>query len=158
MVSTNFIYFSWFLQRDFVFYGIHCKKFVWFWFVFQRNPKAPDFKHKIDNTALWIDSKYTPTWVKDRLEDFNVERQGVYAFVNNFNLFFSRRFHIKKAGHVSFEMENSNIGISYSYCLKVHLEKDEGFDIFERRQEERGTSMCSKENKISQKKIQNPSH
>ena len=62
----------------------------------QRNPKAPDFKHKIDNTALWIDSKYTPTWVKDRLEDFNIERQGVYAVVNNFNLFFSRWFHLKK--------------------------------------------------------------
>ena len=89
----------------------------------QRNPKAPDFKHKIDNTALWIDSKYTPTWVKDRLEDFNIERQGVYAFVNNFNLFYSRWFHIKKLSHVSFEMENSNIGISIHIALRFILKR-----------------------------------
>mmetsp|Transcript_38482 Transcript_38482/g.46455 ORF Transcript_38482/g.46455 Transcript_38482/m.46455 type:complete len:327 (+) Transcript_38482:89-1069(+) len=33
----------------------------------KRNPRAPDFKHKEDNTALWLDSYDTPPWVVERL-------------------------------------------------------------------------------------------
>jgi hypothetical protein len=32
----------------------------------KRNPKSPDFKHKITRKSLWIDGWYTPKWVKDR--------------------------------------------------------------------------------------------
>jgi hypothetical protein len=33
------------------------------------NPKAPDFKHKTDNTALWVISQDTPRWVVQHIED-----------------------------------------------------------------------------------------
>ena len=32
----------------------------------KRNPKGPDFKHKVTREALWIDGWYTPRWVRDR--------------------------------------------------------------------------------------------
>jgi hypothetical protein len=32
----------------------------------KRNPKAPDFKHKVTRRALWIDGWYIPEWMKDR--------------------------------------------------------------------------------------------
>lgn len=35
--------------------------------LFQRNPKAPDFKHKDTGEALWIEGKYNPPWVKSQL-------------------------------------------------------------------------------------------
>lgn len=31
------------------------------------NPRAPDFKHKRTRKALWLDSYYTPEWVRARL-------------------------------------------------------------------------------------------
>jgi len=34
----------------------------------QRNPKAPDFKHKDTGEALWIEGRYTPQWVSSQLE------------------------------------------------------------------------------------------
>lgn len=34
----------------------------------KRNPRAPDFKHKDTGEALWIDSRYTPLWVKSQLD------------------------------------------------------------------------------------------
>ena len=33
----------------------------------KRNPRCPDFKHKVTRKALWIDGWYTPDWVSDRL-------------------------------------------------------------------------------------------
>jgi hypothetical protein len=33
----------------------------------KRNPRAPDFKHRVSKKGLWIDRWYTPKWVKDRL-------------------------------------------------------------------------------------------
>ena len=39
---------------------------------FQRNPKGPDFKHKVSGSALWIDSRNTPFWVKEKLESLDV--------------------------------------------------------------------------------------
>lgn len=33
----------------------------------KRNPRAPDFKHKDSGEALWIESKYSPSWVKSQL-------------------------------------------------------------------------------------------
>jgi hypothetical protein len=32
------------------------------------NPKAPDFKHRISKSTLWIDGWHTPKWVKDWFE------------------------------------------------------------------------------------------
>lgn len=34
----------------------------------KKNPKAPDFKHKISGAALWIDSYSNPSWVKAQFE------------------------------------------------------------------------------------------
>lgn len=34
----------------------------------QRNPKAPDFKHKDTGEALWIEGRSTPSWVNSQLE------------------------------------------------------------------------------------------
>ncbi len=34
----------------------------------KRNPRAPDFKHKEGNEALWISSRDTPPWVTAQLE------------------------------------------------------------------------------------------
>ena len=33
----------------------------------KRNPKAPDFKHRVSGKALWVDGWYTPKSAKDRL-------------------------------------------------------------------------------------------
>jgi len=33
----------------------------------KRNPKAPDFKHKDDGRALWLNS--APDWVRQKLEE-----------------------------------------------------------------------------------------
>jgi hypothetical protein len=33
----------------------------------KRNPRAPDFKHRVTKKSLWIDDWYTPAWVKDEL-------------------------------------------------------------------------------------------
>jgi hypothetical protein len=33
----------------------------------KRNPKAPDFKAKDGDVALWLDSRDTPPWVPDQL-------------------------------------------------------------------------------------------
>lgn len=33
----------------------------------KRNPRAPDFKHRVSKKALWVDGWYTPKWAKDRL-------------------------------------------------------------------------------------------
>jgi hypothetical protein len=32
----------------------------------KRNPRAPDFKHRITRKALWINGWFTPQWMKDR--------------------------------------------------------------------------------------------
>lgn len=34
----------------------------------RRNPRAPDFKHKVTSKALWIDNRHTPEWVRARLQ------------------------------------------------------------------------------------------
>jgi hypothetical protein len=36
-------------------------------FLGQRNPKAPDFKHKSTQEALWINSWNNPPWVEQQL-------------------------------------------------------------------------------------------
>jgi hypothetical protein len=36
----------------------------------KRNPKAPDFKHKVSKRALWIEGWFTPDWVRNK---FRVE-------------------------------------------------------------------------------------
>ena len=33
----------------------------------KRNPKAPDFRSKTGDTALWLDSRDTPPWVPAQL-------------------------------------------------------------------------------------------
>ncbi|KAG0578894.1 hypothetical protein KC19_4G057700 [Ceratodon purpureus] len=33
------------------------------------NTRAPDFKHKVTRKALWIDSYYTPHWVRIKLDE-----------------------------------------------------------------------------------------
>jgi len=47
----------------------------------QRNPKAPDFKHKDTGEALWIDGRSTPPWVKSQLEILDM-RMGSYTGQN----------------------------------------------------------------------------
>jgi hypothetical protein len=90
----------------------------------QRNPKAPDFKHKIDNTALWIDSKYTPTWVKDRLEDSREERREGISLWKFLLCFFEGGFSIQILERVSFQMGNSSNFIAKLVWLN-------GFYVFE---------------------------
>jgi hypothetical protein len=34
--------------------------------VTRRNPRAPDFKHRVSRQALWIDNPQTPDWVRLR--------------------------------------------------------------------------------------------
>jgi len=34
----------------------------------KRNPRAPNFKHKATNKALWIDNVRTPNWAKVKFE------------------------------------------------------------------------------------------
>ena len=34
----------------------------------KRNPRAPDFKHRISKKALWVSGWYTPKWAHDRLQ------------------------------------------------------------------------------------------
>lgn len=36
--------------------------------IVKRTPKTPDFKHKITGSAMWIEDRNTPFWVKERLE------------------------------------------------------------------------------------------
>ena len=36
----------------------------------KHNPRAPNFKHGVTKRGLWIDSWYTPGWVRER---FSVE-------------------------------------------------------------------------------------
>lgn len=33
----------------------------------KRNPRAPDFKAKFGDAALWLDSRDTPPWVRPQL-------------------------------------------------------------------------------------------
>jgi hypothetical protein len=33
----------------------------------KRNPRAPDFKHRTEDKALWISSRNTPSWVVPNL-------------------------------------------------------------------------------------------
>jgi len=47
----------------------------------QRNPKAPDFKHKDTGEALWIEGRYNPPWVKSQLEILD-SRMGSFASQN----------------------------------------------------------------------------
>eukprot|EP00192_Tetraselmis_astigmatica_P013783 CAMPEP_0117676648 /NCGR_PEP_ID=MMETSP0804-20121206/16299_1 /TAXON_ID=1074897 /ORGANISM="Tetraselmis astigmatica, Strain CCMP880" /LENGTH=321 /DNA_ID=CAMNT_0005485829 /DNA_START=218 /DNA_END=1184 /DNA_ORIENTATION=+ len=44
----------------------------------EKNPKYPDFKHKITGDVLWVDSYNTPAWVKASLEehDNNLQARG----------------------------------------------------------------------------------
>jgi len=48
----------------------------------QRNPKAPDFKHKDTGEALWIEGRYTPQWVNSQLEILDA-RMGSNAGQNS---------------------------------------------------------------------------
>ena len=32
----------------------------------KRNPRAPDFKHRVTRKALWIDGWYIPRWARER--------------------------------------------------------------------------------------------
>ena len=34
----------------------------------RKNPRAPDFKHKVTRQALWIDNWQTPEWVGTKFE------------------------------------------------------------------------------------------
>ena len=34
----------------------------------RKNPRAPDFKHKLTRRALWIDNWQTPEWVRASFE------------------------------------------------------------------------------------------
>ena len=34
----------------------------------KRNPRAPDFKHRVSKKALWIDGWYTPRWARERFQ------------------------------------------------------------------------------------------
>lgn len=34
----------------------------------KRNPRAPDFKHRVSKKALWIDGWYTPGWARERFQ------------------------------------------------------------------------------------------
>ena len=34
----------------------------------KRNPRAPDFKHRVTRKALWIDGWYTPRWARDSFQ------------------------------------------------------------------------------------------
>ncbi|GAU50486.1 hypothetical protein TSUD_26300 [Trifolium subterraneum] len=47
----------------------------------ERNPKAPDFKHKDTGEALWIDSRSSPPWVKSQLDILDM-RMGSYTSQN----------------------------------------------------------------------------
>ena len=48
----------------------------------QRNPKAPDFKHKDTGEALWVEGRYNPPWVKSQLEILDT-RMGSLAGHNS---------------------------------------------------------------------------
>jgi hypothetical protein len=39
----------------------------------QKNPNFPDFKHKDTGEALWLNSKYIPSWVNSQLDILDSE-------------------------------------------------------------------------------------
>lgn len=46
----------------------------------KRNPRAPDFKHKERNDALWIGGRDTPAWVVPQLEFVDAVREEDIPF------------------------------------------------------------------------------
>ena len=45
-------------------------------FPMQKNPRGPDFKHKVSGEALWIDSYTGPKWVKSQLEALDMKSKA----------------------------------------------------------------------------------
>lgn len=45
------------------------------------NPKSPDYRHKFSGNPLWINSRFTPPWVQERLE----EREGFPPLFSDLN-------------------------------------------------------------------------